>query len=157
MFGGRRGRGTAEGEASGPDWPRLPDIRPDLRPDARQVRQQLPAGATTRPPPIPPPRVTLAAADPAVTKRESEEELLDRLTAFRSAVADALYETSNDYRILCNLAHADLKSCGDLMQELRARLDDDTHYRVLAKLDEAHALTLGAVRGRQRGKPRSGD
>ena len=156
MFGGRRGRGNSEGEASGPDWPRLPDIRPDLRPEARHVRQQLPPGAS-RPPPIPPPRATLAMADPVVIKRESEEELLDKLTAFRSAVADALYECSNDYRILCNLAHADLKSCGDLMQELRGRLEEDTHYRVLAKLDEAHALTLAAVRGRPRRKPQAED
>ncbi|MFX8700513.1 hypothetical protein ABTM56_20635, partial [Acinetobacter baumannii] len=60
-------------------------------------------------------------------------------------VADALYEISNDYRILCNLAHADLKSCGDLMEELRQRLSTETHYRVLSKLDEAHALTKAAL------------
>jgi hypothetical protein len=130
----------------------LPDIRPDLRPDARQVRQQLPPGATTRPPPIPPPRVTIAAADPVVVRREAEDELLTKITAFRSAVADALYEISNDYRILCNLAHADLGSCGELMDELRERLAVDTHYQVLAKLDEAHALTLSAVRARNSGR-----
>lgn len=152
MFGGRRGRGNSEGETSGPGWPRLPDIRPDLRPDARQVRQQLPPGATTRPPPIPPPRVTIAAADPVVVKREAEDELLTKITAFRSAVADALYEISNDYRILCNLAHADLASCSELMDELRERLAVDTHYQVLAKLDEAHALTLSAVRARNSGR-----
>lgn len=148
MFGGRRGRGNSEAEAGGPDWPRLPDIRPDLRPDARQVRQQLPPGSTTKPPPIPPPRVTLAAADPAVVKREAEDELLAKLTAFRSAVADALYEISNDYRILCNLAHADLSSCGELMDELRERLAADTHYQVLAKLDEVHALASSALRAK---------
>ena len=45
--------------------------------------------------------------------------MLAKIGSFRSAVADALYEVSNDYRILCNLAHADLASCGELMAELR--------------------------------------
>lgn len=147
MFGGRRGRGNTEQDVSGPDWPRLPDLRPDFRPEFREVRQQLPPGVNVKPPPIPPPRASLAAnADPAEALREAEAELLAKIGAFRSAVADALYESSNDYRILCNLAHADLSSCGELMQELRERLAQDTHYRVLAKLDEAHALAAAAAK-----------
>ena len=149
MFGGRKTNGkTPPPLNSRQGWPRLPDIRPELLgPDVRQVRHHLPPGAS-RPPPIPPPQPTMATGDPAVVKREAEEELLAKISAFRSAVADALYEINNDYRILCNLAHADLSSCDGLMQELRERLAEDPHYRVLAKLDEAHALTHQAVRGR---------
>lgn len=153
MFGGRRDNGKSPPPLtnSGPNWPRLPEIRPDLLgPDVRRVRHHLPPGAS-RPPPIPPPKATLETADPVVVKREAEEELLAKITAFRSAAADALYEVNNDYRILCNLAHADLRSCGELMQELRGRLATDTHYRVLAKLDEAHALTQAATAGSEPG------
>lgn len=139
MFGGRKGKGPVAPEAIKPDWPRLPDLQVEARP----VRHQLPphmAGA--RPPPIPPPRPTAASgATEAEVLRAAEEELLAKLGSFRSAVADALYEVSNDYRILCNLAHADLASCGSLMAQLRERLASDTHYQVLARLDEAHALT----------------
>lgn len=137
MFGGWKGKGPIAPENRKPEWPRLPDLQ-----ETRPVRHQLPphmAGA--RPPPIPPPRPTAAAgANEAEIVRAAEEELLAKLGSFRSAVADALYEVSNDYRILCNLAHADLTSCGELMAQLRERLATDTHYQVLAKLDEAHAL-----------------
>lgn len=149
MFGGRKSKGPVGPAAngSGAQRARLPDIQAESRP----VRHQLPphmAGA--RPPPIPPPRPTAATgASEAEIARAAEEELLAKLASFRSAVADALYEISNDYRILCNLAHADLKSCDGLMQELRERLATDTHYRVLAKLDEAHAMTASKL-GRTR-------
>lgn len=139
MFGGRKTRGPSGAEPTSAEWPRLPDLQVETRP----VRHQLPphmAGA--RPPPIPPPRPSAASgASQAEIARAAEDELLAKISSFRSAVADALYEISNDYRILCNLAHADLKSCGGLMDELRDRLQADTHYRVLAKLDEAHAIT----------------
>lgn len=148
MFGGRRGKSPGHGHPVAPDWPRLPDADQQAM---RQIRHQLPptfAGA--RPPPIPPPRPSEAAgATPTEIRRAAEEELLSKIAGFRSAVADALYEVSNDYRILCNLAHADLKSCGDLMAELRERLAQDAHYRVLAKLDEAHALTRAALTGQK--------
>lgn len=149
MFGGRKskGPGVPSANGSGAQRPRLPDVQTEARP----VRHQLPphmAGA--RPPPIPPPRPTAASgATEAEVTRAAEEELLAKIASFRSAVADALYEISNDYRILCNIAHADLKSCDGLMQELRERLAEDTHYRVLAKLDEAHALAAAKV-GRKR-------
>lgn len=138
MFGGWKGKGPIVPENRKPEWPRLPDLQ-----ETRPVRHQLPphmAGA--RPPPIPPPRPSAAAgANEAEIVRAAEEELLAKIGSFRSAVADALYEVSNDYRILCNLAHADLTSCGDLMAQLRERLATDAHYQVLARLDEAHALT----------------
>ncbi len=144
MFGGRRSRGYSEPEQLGADWPRLPEAP---RPEPRQIRNQLPPNyAGAKPPPIPPPRPSAAAgASPAEIQRAAEEELLAKISGFRSAVADALYEISNDYRILCNLAHADLKSCDELINELRERLSHDAHYRVLAKLDEAHALTSAAL------------
>lgn len=151
MFGGRRGKGPEQDHSVPPelprdlarDWPRLPEAPRE----SRQIRNQLPPNfAGAKPPPIPPPRPSAAAgASDAEIRRAAEEELLAKIAGFRSAVADALYETSNDYRILCNLAHADLKSCGDLMSELRGRLSADTHYRVLAKLDEAHALASAAL------------
>ncbi|MDX2201124.1 MAG: hypothetical protein NW223_00080 [Hyphomicrobiaceae bacterium] len=144
MFGGRRGKSPGQGHPVAPDWHRLPEAEQAA---TRQIRHQLPPSfAGTRPPPIPPPRPSAAAGATQIEiRRAAEEELLAKITGFRSAVADALYEVSNDYRILCNLAHADLRSCGDLMNELRGRLAEDTHYRVLAKLDEAHALTSAAL------------
>lgn len=154
MFGGRKSRGYSEPEILGNgDWPRLPETRTtpadmrgqpprDLRGDGRPLRHGLPPHVATgpMPPPIPQQHPAAGGIDPDTLRRAAERELTDKINAFRSAVADALYEYSNDYRILCNLAHADLKSCGELMSELRERLKDDLHYRVLAKLDEAHAL-----------------
>lgn len=152
MFGGRKGKGPEQQFSVPPElpqgprreWPHLPEVP---HAETRQIRNQLPpAFSGAKPPPIPPPRPSAAAgASEAEIRRAAEDELLAKITGFRSAVADALYEISNDYRILCNLAHADLKSCGDLMEELRGRLSADAHYRVLAKLDEAHALTSAAL------------
>lgn len=86
-----------------------------------------------------------AEPDPPKTAASPEEELLDRVGAFRAAVADALYEISNDYRVLCNLTHADLTSCDELINELRGRLSGNIHYAVLARLDEMHALVASHV------------
>lgn len=132
MFGARKTR-----QQDGQDilktisWPQLPGA------PAPQVPLPLfsPGPYGSGPPALPAP-----AAD-ALPVRDAEQELLEKIGAFRSAVADALYEHSNDYRILCNLAHADLKSCDDIMEELRERLSGSVHYKVLAKLDEAYALT----------------
>jgi len=76
-----------------------------------------------------------------------EQELLEQITAFRGAVADALYEISDDYQILCNLAHADLEACNDIVEELRQRLAGNAHYAVLARLDEAYALVEARIGG----------
>jgi hypothetical protein len=74
-----------------------------------------------------------------------EEELLERIAAFRSAVADSLYEISKDYQVLRNLMHADLSACDEIIAELRGRLAGDIHYEVLAKLDDVHALVAARV------------
>jgi len=118
IFGGRRGRPDAE-----PVWP---------QPGGELVPQERLVPA----PPAPPARA-LEAADRA---RAPERELLERIAAFRGEVADALYEHSKDYQILCNLTHADLNACDDIIGELRRRLAGNAHYAVLAKLDEAYAL-----------------
>jgi hypothetical protein len=74
-----------------------------------------------------------------------EEELLERIATFRSAVADSLYEISTDYQVLCNLTHADLTACDEIIAELRGRLTGNTHYEVLAKLDDVHAFVAAHV------------
>lgn len=101
-----------------------------------------------------PPMPARTDAPPATPRRNvamtSAEELLEGIDAFRGVVADALYETSRDYQILCNLAHADLKACEDITTELRQRLAGNTHYGVLAKLDEAYALVKSQVDRKRR-------
>jgi len=137
MFGGRRKGGPSEPQIfqSG-GWPQLPDTRPRQAPVQPHPQpypiSEIPTQMRTVMP--------VEAEDAAVLARTAEEELLDKIAGFRSAVADALYEISNDYRLLCGLVHAELNSCDPLMDELRVPLADNTHYRVLAKLDEAYAL-----------------
>ena len=82
------------------------------------------------------PAASTAPAAPA-------EELLERIAAFRGAVSNSLYEVSKDYQMLCNLTHADLTACDEIVAELRRRLAGNIHYYVLAKLDEALALVAG--------------
>ena len=77
-----------------------------------------------------------------------EEELLERIAAFRSAVSDSLYEISKDYQMLCNLTHADLTACDEIIAELRRRLAGNIHYDVLAKLDDVHALVAAHIGGK---------
>jgi predicted phage-related endonuclease len=83
-----------------------------------------------------------SAADAAAA---AEDELLERIAAFRAAVADSLHETSKDYQILHNLSQSDLTSCDEVTAELRRRLDGNIHYSVLGKLDEMHALVAAHV------------
>ena len=71
-----------------------------------------------------------------------------RIAAFRSAVADSLYEISKDYEVLCNLTHADLSACDEIIAELRQRLVGNIHYQVLARLDDVHALVAAHVGGK---------
>jgi hypothetical protein len=135
MFGGRKGRQQDEQDILKTiSWPQLPSVPAGTVP--------LPVssiGYASGPPALP--TGPVAAAGKELPAADAEQELLDKIGAFRGAVADALYELSNDYRILCNLAHADLKSCEGIMEELRERLAVSVHYQVLAKLDEAYALT----------------
>jgi len=98
--------------------------------------------------PLPTPSPASAIAKALEAPPAPEEELLERIAAFRSAVADALYELSKDYQILCNLTHADLTACEDIITELRARLAGNIHYQVLAKLDEAHAIVAAHIGGK---------
>jgi hypothetical protein len=81
-----------------------------------------------------------AATESDAATANAEAELLERVAAFRSAVADQLFETSSDYQILCNLMHENLASCDETIDELRRRLTGNLHYTVLAKLDEMHAM-----------------
>ena len=111
-----------------PDWLHTPSIQPAQ--EHRVLHPPTPvleASALPQPEPIP------------------EEELLERIDTFRGIVADSLYEVSKDYRMLCNLTHADLKACDEIIGELRKRLAGNTHYAVLAKLDEAHTLVEAQI------------
>jgi hypothetical protein len=130
LFGARK-RGN---EPETPDWPQLPG--------GFGPPQGLTFPVPLPPPPLPLPAISAAA--PAV-QGSAEEELLERIAAFRSAVSDTLYDISKDYQVLCNLMHADLTSCDDIIAELRRRLAGNVHYEVLAKLDEAHALVAAHV------------
>jgi hypothetical protein len=109
------------------DWPQLTDA---LQPAE---------GAIATPPPVP------AIAGASEAQPAPEEELLERIAAFRSAVADSLYEISKDYQVLCNLTHADLTACDEIIAELRGRLAGNIHYEVLAKLDDVHALVAAHI------------
>ena len=124
LFGDRKGRQQPFEQS---DWPQVPQL---LRP-APVEKSAAPFAATATPPAIP-------AANPSPVM--PEDELLDRIAAFRGAVADSLKELSTDYRILSKLTQEELISCDDIIEELRRRLADNIHYRVLGKLDEVQAL-----------------
>jgi len=79
-----------------------------------------------------------------------EAELLESIAVFRGTVADALFESSRDYQVLCNLVHENLPACEQAIETLRRRLAGNVHYAVLAKLDEAHALVEARVAGAER-------
>jgi hypothetical protein len=128
LFGARKRAHLPEGA----DWPQLPGAF-------------LPLEAETGPLPLPPPPPALSNANASAGSAAPEEELLERIVAFRSAVADSLYEISKDYQVLCNLTHADLSACDEIIAELRGRLAGDIHYEVLAKLDDVHALVAARV------------
>jgi hypothetical protein len=114
------------------DWPQLPD--------ELQSREGITGGIPlSTPPPVP---AITRASDPSPPP---EEELLERIAAFRGAVADSLYEISKDYQVLCNLTHADLTACDEIISELRGRLAGNIHYEVLAKLDDVHSLVAAHV------------
>ena len=129
------------------DWPQLPGAL--LPVDGA-------AGSIALPPPPPPPLLGRA-----IRSQESvapEEELLERIAAFRTSVADSLYEGSKDYQVLCNLTQADLTACDDIIAELRRRLAGNVHYEVLAKLDDAHALVAARLgEASSPGSPQGGE
>jgi hypothetical protein len=138
LFGARK-RGQGAGTA---DWPQVPQL-PGVFGAAEEAAGPLPLPQ----PPLPLPPVSgNSAALTAPTAPAAE--LLERIAAFRGAVSDSLYETSKDYQMLCNLTHADLTACDEIIAELRRRLAGNIHYGVLAKLDEALAL-VAAHTGRE--------
>jgi hypothetical protein len=128
LFGARK-RGN---EPEAPDWPQLPGVFGA-------------AEGGTFPVPLSPPPLPSGNVGASTARASPEEELLERIAAFRSAVSDSLYEISKDYQVLCNLTHADLSACDEIIAELRRRLAGNVHYDVLAKLDEAHALVAAHV------------
>jgi pyruvate/2-oxoglutarate dehydrogenase complex dihydrolipoamide acyltransferase (E2) component len=103
---------------------------------------QLPAAARDPAPALIPPPQPTPSHDVEASPADQEEELLERVAALRSAVSDSLYEASRDYQMLCNLMQADLSACEEIAAEIRRRLDDNIHYKVLTKLDEVHALLV---------------
>ncbi len=82
----------------------------------------------------------MSPASAPQTSPTPERTLLEQIDACRGLVADALFEASRDYQVLCNLVHEDLPACTETIETLRRRLAGNIHYAVLAKLDEAHAL-----------------
>jgi pyruvate/2-oxoglutarate dehydrogenase complex dihydrolipoamide acyltransferase (E2) component len=131
LFGARTGRPQPT-SLDAMDWSQLPAA---LRLHAaRAARDPAPAL-------IPPPQPT-PSHDVEASPADQEEELLERVAALRSAVSDSLYEASRDYQMLCNLMQADLSACEEIAAEIRRRLDDNIHYKVLTKLDEVHALLV---------------
>jgi hypothetical protein len=129
LFGSRKGARQPE-EAL--DWPQLSGGAASFG----QSRLDPPAVAYALSTVAPP---SGAAATTLVA------ELLERVAAFRSTVADQLFEASQDYQILCNLTQENLASCEEIMEELRRRLAGNIHFTVLAKLDEIHALVAAQV------------
>ena len=140
LFGARK-RGDLPGTA---DWPQLPGA---FRPVA---------GATGGVP-LPTPPLVSAISRVSEASPPPAEELLERIAAFRSAVADSLYEISKDYQVLCNLTHADLTACDEIIAELRGRLAGNIHYEVLAKLDSVHALVAAHIGAAPSPRPSRGE
>jgi hypothetical protein len=131
FFGRRKGQQLQE-PAGG--WPQLPGALEAPRAQA-----------------LDPPAVAYAMS--VVTDgaaRTPEAELLERVAAFRGAVADALFAISKDYQVLCNLTRENLEACEDTVEELRRRLAGNIHFQVLAKLDAVHALVETHVAGSAR-------
>ena len=130
LFGRRRAAPSTEEVA---DWPRLPEL------PHTSDEQTLDAPAVAY----------LAASAPAAPPASAtpEQDLLEGIAAFRGSVADALFEASRDYQVLCSLVHENLPACEEAVEELRRRLAGNLHYTVLAKLDEMHALVAARVAG----------
>jgi hypothetical protein len=114
------------------EWPQLPAIPPP----AEEPNAVIPMLASA---------LSAGMASATDAAAAAEDELLERIAAFRAAVADSLYETSKDYQILHNLTQSDLTSCDETIAEVRRRLDGNIHYSVLGKLDEMHALVAAHI------------
>ena len=108
--------------------------------DASVWTQLSRPGAAPVEPRLDPPALAFMMSARAHEPQSPESELLEKITRARSAVADALYEASNDYRMLCDMTQAKLAECSAIIDELRGRLAGNLHFAVLEKLDEACAL-----------------
>ena len=131
MVRGFFGRGKdSEPVAESAAWPQLPQL-----PGAPGAIEEAPEGRSD--PPVP----TQTAGETSGPRHAAgEAELLEEIAACRNSVADALFEASRDYQVLCHLVHESVPACEEVIAELRRRLAGNLHYTVLAKLDEAHAL-----------------
>jgi hypothetical protein len=136
FFGRRRDNGPA-------GWPQLPAAAATTAAPALDAASlaYVKAIASAAPPP--------EAAEP-LEATTPQAALLFHIGACRSAVADALYEASRDYQVLCGLVHEKLPACEETIAELRRRLDGNLHYAVLAKLDEAYALAEAGAKAASR-------
>jgi hypothetical protein len=133
LFGRRRDNGSPD---TAPEWPQLPVA---AQPAAASPALDAPALAYVKAIALATPAETSEPPEP-IEGMTAEAALLSHISACRSAVADALYQTSRDYQVLCHLLHEGLPACEEAIGELRRRLDGNVHYAVLAKLDEACAL-----------------
>ncbi len=128
LFGARRHEQAA-------DWPQVPQLPGTFGPTEGSA---APLALPLPPPPLPVSAgPSTAPTAPARRTARSHRGLPRRRFPIPSD------EVSKDYQILCNLTHADLTSCDEILAELRQRLAGDIHYQVLAKLDEALALVAG--------------
>jgi hypothetical protein len=133
FFGRRRDNGSPDGA---PEWPQLPVA---AEPAAAPPALDAPALAYVKAIALAAPAEISEPPEP-IEGTTAEAALLSHIAACRGAVADALYQTSRDYQVLCDLVHESLPACEAAITELRRRLDGNVHYVVLAKLDEAYAL-----------------
>ena len=131
MARGFFGRGKdSEPIAETAGWPQLPQLSgtPGAIERPREERSD---------PPVP---AQVVGGTSGPLPKAGEVELLEEIAACRNSVADALFEASRDYQVLCHLVHESVPACEEVIAELRRRLAGNLHYAVLAKLDEAHAL-----------------
>jgi hypothetical protein len=79
------------------------------------------------------------------------ERMVLQLTAFRSSVQDSLSISSKAYRLLVELEKSGLADCAPCTEQLRTSLQNNPHYIVLKKLEEAERLAKGLVEPLQQG------
>jgi hypothetical protein len=81
-----------------------------------------------------------AAAQPE--RLASLAEIYSGVAACRLSVAEALIDSSKEYRALCALVQSDIPACAHAEHQLRRKLATDIGYAVLGKLDEALSIAL---------------
>ena len=91
-------------------------------------------------PPSAPPTAAEIVANHAGTP--SNYELMRLLFDTREALSEELAIGSKEYQVLRSLKSSDLDVCQDLVTELTRRLEGNSLYQSLGKLNEAYALAL---------------